>query len=83
MPVTEGCVVFSAAGHDAGGFYAVVKACEGFVWLADGRRRKLEAPKRKSVKHIRKTNTTLELSGATNKSLREALAAFQSQEGGH
>ena len=49
----------------------------------DGKRRPLERPKCKSRRHIRKTNTVLELSGAaTNKMLRRALRPFYENEGG-
>ena len=83
MPIEIGQVVRSLAGHDAGGFFMVVSLGDGWVGLADGRRRKLEAPKRKSVKHIRKTNTVLDPSGiGTNKKLRETLGAFCASEGG-
>ena len=78
MPVERGRVVCSKAGHDAGGYFVVL--------LCDGGRRPLEAPKRKSVKHIRKTNTVLDLSGIdTNRKLRRALAALrrESDEGGN
>ena len=82
MPIEIGQVVRSLAGHDAGGFFVVVSTGDGWVELADGRRRKLEAPKRKSQKHIRKTNTVLEPSGAdTNRKLREALRAFRPEGG--
>ena len=69
--------------RDAGGFYVVLEARDGRVLLADGKRRPLERPKCKSRRHIRKTNTVLELSGAaTNKMLRRALRPFYENEGG-
>lgn len=84
MPAGIGSVVRSVAGHDANLLYVVLSEENGFVTLADGKLRPLEKPKRKSVKHIRRTNRTLELSGVdTNKKLREALRAVQSGEGGN
>ena len=86
MPVERGRVVCSKAGHDAGGYFVALAEEEGRVLLCDGGRRPLEAPKRKSVKHIRKTNTVLDLSGSdTNRKLRRALAALrrESDEGGN
>lgn len=71
-----GCVARSAAGHDKNRFYAVVKVEDGFVWIADGRLRKLSAPKRKNPKHLCKTNTILPLDGMTDKRLRELLRPF-------
>ncbi|MEM1485171.1 KOW domain-containing RNA-binding protein [Oscillospiraceae bacterium PP1C4] len=83
MPIEAGCVVKSIAGHDANSFYVVTSVQDGYVTLADGKVRMLERPKRKSVKHIRKTNEMLDLSGInTNKKLRNALRAFCGKEGG-
>ena len=72
---TEGRVVYSAAGHDKNRFYMVVK-CEGdAIYIADGKRRKLEKPKRKNPIHLRRTNTVLDpLAITTDKKLRNALA---------
>ena len=83
MRIEAGQVVKSIAGHDAEGFYLLLAVEKGYVLLADGKRRPLERPKRKSVKHIRKTNTRLDLSGIeTNKKLRGALRALTQKEGG-
>ena len=83
MPVGTGRVVRSIAGRDAGVFYVVLEDRDGRVLLADGKRRPLERPKCKSRRHIRKTNTVLELSGAaTNKMLRRARRPFYENEGG-
>ena len=45
-------LAMSLAGHDKGHVYAVVKEEEGWVYLADGRGRTLEKPKRKNVRHV-------------------------------
>ena len=89
--VEIGTVVKSIAGHDKDSFYVVVGMEKDCVYIADGRARKLEKPKRKNIRHIRPTGTILD-SGrvATNKKLRSALGAFQQdaaaaerQEGGN
>lgn len=80
--IEEGMVVHSAAGHDAGVCYLVLAVEGNFALLADGRRRKLDRPKRKSVRHIRKTNTRLQRPD-TDKKLREALRAFRTDKGGN
>lgn len=72
-----GRVVKSVAGHDKNKFYVVVRAEGDSVWIADGRARKLESPKRKNIRHIRTTNTVLDLQAVTtDKQLRLALAPF-------
>lgn len=78
MLLESGQVVRSIAGHDQGLLFVAVSVQGAFVWLANGKTRPLEKPKRKSVKHIRKTNLVLESSSiATNRRLRQALAAAE------
>lgn len=45
-------LAWSLAGHDKGTLYVVLDSDETYVWLADGKRRKLEAPKKKKWKHV-------------------------------
>ena len=73
-----GEVVFSAAGHDKERFYAVVEVGEdGGPLIADGKRRKLQSPKRKNPKHLRPTGKQVELAGiGSDRALRRALAAL-------
>jgi len=78
MEFIRGLVVRSAAGRDKGGFFAVLEADALSVTICDGKRRSLEHPKRKNVKHLFKTNTMLpEQSLQTNREIRRALAAFE------
>ena len=73
-----GEVVFSAAGHDKERFYAVVGVGEdGCPLIADGKRRKLQSPKRKNPKHLRPTGKQVELAGiGSDRAPRRALAAL-------
>ena len=77
MSATElaiGRVVRSKAGRDRGGFLAVVGTDGKDVFLADGRKRPLERPKRKRRIHLCVTNTVLEQgSMRSNRELRRAL----------
>ena len=47
-----GYFAYSMAGHDKGKIYLIIKEEADYVWLADGRARKLSSPKRKNKKHI-------------------------------
>ena len=47
-------VVVSLAGNDAGKHYYVVNADEMYLYLANGKDRSLEQPKRKKRKHAKK-----------------------------
>ena len=47
-------VVLSTAGRDQGQLFYCVAADDRFVWLADGKGRTLDKPKRKKRKHVQK-----------------------------
>ena len=75
-----GSVVRSKAGHDKNRFYAVVKIERDYLWIADGKERKLKKPKRKNPKHIAKTNTVLKFAEITSDSkLRALLRPFNGE----
>lgn len=72
----RGSVVVSSVGRDKGTFLAVLRLEPDGVWIADGRRRPLERPKRKNPRHVAETPFTAEeASMATNRELRRTLAA--------
>lgn len=50
-----GSIVESRAGHDCGGWFVVLRREGEYVFLADGKRRKKDKPKRKKLKHVRPT----------------------------
>ena len=52
MEVDKSSLVVSKAGRDQGQLFYVIDADEQFVYLADGKSRRLEKPKRKKRKHI-------------------------------
>ena len=52
MEYRVGQLVRSKAGRDKGVDFVVVKSDNGYVYVADGRMRKLENPKKKKIKHI-------------------------------
>lgn len=75
--IVKGSVVKSKAGHDSGSFYLVTAVEEEFVYIADGRRRKLEKPKRKNRRHIAKTNQVVDLAEFdTDKKIRRVLWSY-------
>ena len=80
MNIKAGNVVISSAGHDSGRFMLVVRADGGYVFLADGKERKLDSPKKKNIKHIRMTLSSIELEGLTDKKLRQTLRAFAEKQ---
>ena len=78
MEVRRGQIMRSLAGHDKGDFQTVVKLEGAFAYMADGKRRKLEAPKKKKLMHLAPTGTVLsEESLSTNRQIRMALAHYR------
>ena len=73
-----GKIVFSNAGRDKGKYLVVINCTEDYVWVADGKERKLETPKRKNIKHISLTADSLNPDQfKTNKSLKKAIAVYK------
>lgn len=79
MEFTSGMVVISSAGHDCGQWFAVTGADGRYVYIADGKERRLASPKRKNYKHIRKTAMTVDLTDMTDKRLRRTLNVLSKQ----
>ena len=75
--IPVGSVVKAKAGRDKEGFFVVVKSEDKWVFIADGKRRKVESPKKKNLLHLTVTNTVLSHSMDTNRNIRKALKDFR------
>ena len=80
MNITAGTVVISRAGHDCGRAMMVVQTDGEFLFVADGKERKLEKPKKKNRKHVRATSRVINPAGLTDKSLRRTLRELFGQD---
>lgn len=58
MDIGKSDIIVSLAGRDKGQFFFVVDTGEQYVFIADGKGRRLEKPKRKKRKHIQKVQQT-------------------------
>ena len=58
--ISIGSVVLSTQGRDKGMYFVVVSVGRDVVYLADGGMRKLNAPKKKNVKHVSHSGVVLE-----------------------
>ena len=76
MESLSGRIVRSCAGRDKGNFLVVIRSEGSFVYVADGKERKLSSPKKKSLKHIRPTNTVIDTESLTDKKLRSVILKF-------
>ena len=87
IPREKAQIVRSLAGHDRGDLFCVMDTEGEFLLLADGKRRKVEQPKRKRAKHVtavgKYSHPTIEKLRAGqpvgNQELRRALAALRDQ----
>ena len=87
MDISKSDIVLSLAGRDKGKLFYVMDTEENFVILADGKGRKLENPKRKKLKHVRRVSRTetrvatkiLNGDKVLNSELRRDLATFGQQ----
>lgn len=74
-----GRVVLALSGKEAGRLCVIVAASDAGCFIADGRHRKLQNPKRKNPRHLRCTALTLAPEQyATDRHLRRTL-----QQAGH
>ena len=84
MEIAKSDIVQSIAGRDQGKLFYVIETDCAYVLIANGKDRKMEKPKRKKLKHVRKvprTETRVAgklLSGekVLNSELRRDLAQF-------
>ena len=94
MDIVKSNIVKSTAGRDEGDLFFVLDIQEEFLLLADGKRRRVETPKRKKCKHVTLVGESHSVVAEkirssekiTNSELRKALAACtgggnQDQEG--
>ena len=93
MEIDKSSLAVSKAGRDQGQLFYVIDADEQYVYLADGKSRRLEKPKRKKRKHIEQIPRTESRIAekirngekVLNSELRKELASFgqkQSQNQG-
>ncbi|MCQ4023057.1 MULTISPECIES: KOW domain-containing RNA-binding protein [unclassified Ruminococcus] len=77
MDIQRGLVVRAKSGRDKNRFFVVI-CCDGeYAYIADGKTRRLEKPKRKNVKHLFVTNTVIPVDSInTDKLIKSQLRDF-------
>lgn len=76
MEFAKGMVVKSVQGHDKGEHYLVVATDERFVYLANGKNRKLAGPKKKNKRHVVSSEQIVDLQAHTDKTVRKLINRF-------
>ena len=87
MDISKSDIIESLAGRDKGKLFYVIDTEDNYVVIADGKGRKLENPKRKKLKHVRRVSRTetrvatkiLNGDKVLNSELRRDLATFGQQ----
>ena len=87
MEIDRSSLIVSKAGRDKGQLFFVIDADEQYVYLADGKSRKLEKPKRKKRRHVlfvaadenRLSEKIRGEARITNSELRKTLAAYREE----
>mgnify|MGYP001117582696 CR=1 FL=1 len=85
MDIVKANIVTSTAGRDKGEVFFVLATEGDFLLLADGRRRRVESPKRKHVRFIAESAAPVaekirSKEKITNSELRKAIAAYSGKE---
>ncbi|MGN0497780.1 MAG: hypothetical protein ACI4F6_01745 [Acutalibacteraceae bacterium] len=77
MDFERGLVVRAKCGRDKNRFFVVISCEREYAYIADGKTRRLEKPKRKNLKHLFVTDTVIpESSLNTNKLIKAELRQF-------
>ena len=76
MNIQKGSIVRATAGRDKGGYFVVLGVEGTYAMIADGKRRQVQHPKRKKLKHLAPTHTVYNGSLETNPQIRQAIREF-------
>ena len=84
MDAYQGEFVYASAGRDAGKCFIVLSSEDNYLYLCDGKSRKVSNPKKKKIKHVKLTgdrdefiiNKLASVGKLTNKEVRYALSNF-------
>lgn len=61
MDIYPGLIVKAIAGRDKDKYFVILSSDDSFCYIADGKRRKVDMPKRKKKKHLEVTELCSEL----------------------
>ena len=74
MEIKVGSIVRSIAGHDKGSLLLVVGLDNGYAYVADGKLRKVEKPKKKKLKHLQGSGYLADKEFLENYQIRQILS---------
>lgn len=74
MNIQKGSIVMAKSGRDKGRFFLVLSVEGNYAFLADGKTRKLEKPKKKNIIHLAATTVLYTGSAETNPQIKRILS---------
>ena len=74
MNIQKGSIVRAKSGHDKGRFFLVLSTEGNYAFIADGKTRRLEKPKKKNILHLAATNIIYTGSAETNPQIKRILS---------
>lgn len=77
MNIEKGSVVRAKAGRDKGSYFVVLNIEGRYAFIADGKSRKAEKPKKKKLIHLEATSRVLAENLETNRKIKKALSDFK------
>ena len=77
MNIQKGSIVIARAGRDKGGCFVVLERDGEFALIADGKRRRVERPKRKKLIHLSATSSVAAGSFETNPQVKRIISSFK------
>lgn len=80
MEMQPGMTVQAKAGRDKDRFFMILKVEDGYAYIADGKTRTVEKPKKKKLIHLAATKLIKDIEGVTNRQLKEYLAWANGKE---
>ena len=76
-----GMLARSKAGHDKGHIYVIYKVEEAYVYLIDGRIRKMDNPKKKKKKHVQVICKQYDITAMDDVGVKRILKLFDKETG--
>ncbi len=73
--IKQGSIVKAKAGRDKDMFFVVLGLDKDYAYIADGKRRRVEKPKKKKLIHLQATNSLAECY-ETNRQIRSVVNQF-------
>ena len=79
--IDRGMLAKSKAGHDKNQVYVICDVDETYVYLADGKRRTMDHPKKKKIKHVQIVCEQEDMNGIDDVAIKRRLKLFDKETG--